>query len=307
MIRHLTSLASMEAKSSSLMVALRNSRYPIAKYLLDSGANINHRWARNATSLLLLSSYFLSIPLLSSDSSFLLSHLLYLCSLLSEQNVTAFLKAISLSLDQTFLISLLDYHPDLDSKTPDGETTLSLAVSKNLRRFVQTLLVTGKVSSQLKGGLLTAVRSHATDLAEVLIQEGADVFVCDKYHNNVIHILMQYYPPRSRFSFLFFLEAYHRDYLKELVNKRNSEGNTPLHLLLGRDADPTTIQTLLSYGASVNIPNHAGKTPQSLAQYRRILPLLFSDAGGTNGSRGNSGNGDHTSGTLSRHSSCAIQ
>eukprot|EP01102_Stenamoeba_stenopodia_P013747 TRINITY_DN4497_c0_g1_i1.p1 TRINITY_DN4497_c0_g1~~TRINITY_DN4497_c0_g1_i1.p1 ORF type:complete len:147 (-),score=21.59 TRINITY_DN4497_c0_g1_i1:57-497(-) len=129
-----------------------------------------------------------------------------------------------------------------------------------------------KIQHHYSEALLTAVKTQSYDLAKQLIQHGADGYYTDKNQNNIYHLLFMNNPPKLRITFMYFLEMYFKESIKDVVNQQNADGNTPLHLLLRHDdPDSLLIPTLLRYGAALDIPNVMGHTALEILQGRNYV------------------------------------
>jgi ankyrin repeat protein len=152
-------------------------------------------------------------------------------------------------------------------KTISGYTALHLAVDNENKGMVETLLIhSANVNAQTDVGetpLHLATIEDQSDIAEVLINYGANIetqtlskketplhyAVSDQQTNTTTSLLKKF----------------------ANVNAINADGNTPLHLALGKDmldCDIKTAEILLEHGADVNISNRLGETAVGIIKKR---------------------------------------
>jgi ankyrin repeat protein len=113
-----------------------------------------------------------------------------------------------------------------------------------------------------------AAANGLTDIARLLIEQGAAVNGLDNFENTPLHLAVAY--PAM-------LELLLQGGAK--VNARNAFGHTPLHLAVG---DRRAVEILLAAGADVRARNGFGKTPLDYAMrqgtsayYLGIVELLI--------------------------------
>lgn len=113
-----------------------------------------------------------------------------------------------------------------------------------------------------------AAANGLTDIARLLIEEGAAVNGLDNFDNTPLHLAVKH-PEMIRLL----LDSGAR------VDARNAFGHTPLHLAVG---DPRAVEMLLKAGADARSRNGFGKTPLDYAMrqgtsayYLAITELLI--------------------------------
>jgi ankyrin repeat protein len=116
--------------------------------------------------------------------------------------------------------------------------------------FVSLFLVPALLSAEVvpvRPALHWAAENGLTEIAALLIEQGADVDETDHFGNTALHLALNY---PDMISLL--LES------GASVNAKNAMGNTPLHLAV---KDRRAVEVLLAAGADVNARNGLDKTP----------------------------------------------
>jgi ankyrin repeat protein len=131
--------------------------------------------------------------------------------------------------------------------------------------FVSLLLSPVLLSAEVvpvRPALHWAAENGLTDVATLLIEQGADVDETDHFGNTALHLALAY---PDLMALLLENGAN--------VNARNAMGNTPLHLAV---KDRGAVETLLAAGADVNARNGLGKTPLNYAMRQGTSPYNLS-------------------------------
>jgi ankyrin repeat protein len=110
----------------------------------------------------------------------------------------------------------------------------------------------GISSQDLGSRLIQAVeQDNATSLVELLIKQGAEVNLQDKYGHTPLHVAASINSPAVA------------DLLIQSgaeVNAQNEDGDAPLHYA-AKNNSPTVAELLIKSGAEVNAQDKDGKTP----------------------------------------------
>ncbi len=165
---------------------------------------------------------------------------------------------------------LLNSGASADLRDNNGQTALFLAVESN-RVETSRLLINSGVSLQMRdnsGGtvLHTAIGRSNTAVSQFLINSGSDIFAVDGRGSTPFDLAMEGGP-------LFLSDLMNRN----LINRQDNMGNTPLHLAVISGADEEIITVLLEKGADLRARNAMGKTPFDLARDKddEVMELLI--------------------------------
>jgi ankyrin repeat protein len=107
-----------------------------------------------------------------------------------------------------------------------------------------------------------AAENGLTDIAALLIEQGAEVDEADHFGNTALHLALAY--PEM----IDLLVQNGAD-----VDAKNAMGNTPLHLAV---KDRRAVEALLAAGAEVNVRNGLDKTPLHYAMRQGTSPYSLS-------------------------------
>lgn len=114
-----------------------------------------------------------------------------------------------------------------------------------------------------------ALTNRQPQLLKTLIDAGLSPAATDKNGNSFLHLLVMKNRINDDFPAYYDCAAY----IPGVINSKNEEGQTPLHLAVERN-DPDCVDVLLKLKADPGIENSAGLTPRQLAEqknYSRIL------------------------------------
>ncbi|XP_014237551.1 ankyrin-1-like [Trichogramma pretiosum] len=109
--------------------------------------------------------------------------------------------------------------------------------------------------------LHVAVKNNQTEVAELLLTNGADPRIVNATGSNALQRMFapQSYIDDSRATGLLRI-ADEKHHLVPIIDARDKEGDALLHLALSR-GDERAVELLLTKGASPNLPNERGLTP----------------------------------------------
>ena len=131
--------------------------------------------------------------------------------------------------------------------------------------FVSLCLAPALLSAEVvpvRPALHWAAENGLTEIAALLIEQGADADETDHFGNTALHLALNY---PDMISLL--LES------GANVNAENALGNTPLHLAV---KDRRAVEVLLAAGADVNARNGLDKTPLHYAMRQGTSPYSLS-------------------------------
>ena len=131
--------------------------------------------------------------------------------------------------------------------------------------FVSLFLAPALLSAEVvpvRPALHWAAENGLTEIAALLIEQGADADETDHFGNTALHLALNY---PDMISLL--LES------GANVNAENALGNTPLHLAV---KDRRAVEVLLAAGADVNARNGLDKTPLHYAMRQGTSPYSLS-------------------------------
>jgi ankyrin repeat protein len=110
-----------------------------------------------------------------------------------------------------------------------------------LVQSLQTTLPSPSVSSQNLNALQKAVIRGRYNIAQVLVESGADVYAVDDYGNNILHLAAQFgHAPLISFALSHCPN----------INDINLAGDTPLHVAIEHN-HPEIVQILIKAGADM--------------------------------------------------------
>lgn len=149
-----------------------------------------------------------------------------------------------------------------------GRTALFLAAENDREESVRLLIAGDSVldarDNKGRTALYAAIRNSSENAARALIESGSDMYALDSSGETPFDLLMNV--ERSVAEKL--LSS------SRIVNLRNNEGNTALHLAVLADADPRFVKLLLNKGADKRANNADRKTPYDLALARKNTELV---------------------------------
>lgn len=165
-------------------------------------------------------------------------------NLADENGFTPIHLSVEESVGEVKILELLTKSDDINNFKQDDKSLLHLLIEK-------------------KGDLKTF---------KWLIEKGANLHAVDKDGCNILHYAAQF----GRADIVEYLIGHHD--IKEIINKQDNNGNTPLHLSVKEGFYDIT-QMLLRHGSGVNIMNYDFELPIHFAsqdkQDENILKLLI--------------------------------
>ena len=152
---------------------------------------------------------------------------------------------------------------NVNASTNDGATPLhSAAIGiKNNTHLLKILLTKGAninagKDSVIGTPLLYSARYGDVDIANILVNNGADISATDESGNTTLHIASQF----GRFELVNYLLMRNPD-----VNALNKANNTPLHLAV-MSGRRMVAEQLVYHGANLTGKNSTGDTPLKCAE-----------------------------------------
>ena len=239
--------------AAPLHEAARSGNLRIMEMLLDQGAEINAQDAKGNSAL------HIGIPPETHREA---------AALFLSRGINPNLRdvhgesplhiAITLNRDPGLLQTLLGGGADVSIRNIDGKTPLYLALQENRINAIGPLLAYGSDIFAADNGGITpfdwALRENSPILTTLITPES--VQQSDSAGNTMLHAVV-----KNRADLKI---AGHILDQKALVNARNKEGETALHLA-ARLNDAETGELLLSRGADIFAPNSRGESPLYLA------------------------------------------
>ncbi len=107
-------------------------------------------------------------------------------------------------------------------------------------------------------------------VARVLLEKGENITTIDEQQTTALHIACM--AGKSEQSGLNFVKMLFENGGKNLIDQKDSEGNTPLHLAFRR-CDQKLIEFLLDQGANTKIINNRGELPVNIQDANGNTPL----------------------------------
>ena len=303
-------------EQTALMYACRHGHFNTVMKLLELGASINVRSAREKTPF--FEAYLgkgeghrqITKLLLERDDLRINER-----SFVEERNRTALMMAVCFD-DEEVLARLLK-RPDVDMNVQDlqGYTALSLAVLGGKTYFVELLLSHPDTQPNLGNivgstPLTIAAQSGNTDIVELLLTKGADASIQDRQGRGTA---LQRAVDMGQINMVQTLLRHHADFhtidgdgrgllhsasinghenivrllLKAGLakNATGSRGETPLHDA-SRQGYYGVARALLDEGADVTIKDRSGRTPATVAWqngHMKVMRLLWGHGNDANG------------------------
>ncbi|MDR1586586.1 MAG: ankyrin repeat domain-containing protein [Treponema sp.] len=246
--------------STPLHEAARSGKLGMMRTLLENGADINARDAKGNTAL------HIGIPPANHrDAVTLLLSKGANPNLRDEHGDSPLHIAITLNRNLDVIQTLLGGGSDVSIRNIDGKTPLYLSVQENRAEYIPLLLSYGAdIFAADNSGVTPADCAMQDRNAAVLVAliTPETVHQSDSTGNTLLHAAVK---NRSNPEILGLILDQ-----KALVNARNKEGDTALHLAVRLDQKENG-EILISRGADIFAPNSNGESP---------LYLAFAAAGG---------------------------
>jgi ankyrin repeat protein len=239
--------------AAPLHEAARSGKTGIIALILDQGAEINAQDAKGNSAL------HIGIPPASHrDAAALLLSRGINPNLRDVHGESPLHIAITLNRDPDLLQTLLGGGADVSIRNIDGKTPLYLAIQENRPTAIGPLLAYGSDIFAADNGGVTpfdrALRENSPLLAALITTES--VQQSDSAGNTMLHAAVK---NRANLNIVGRILDQ-----KALVNARNKEGDTALHLA-ARLNEAETGELLLARGADIFAPNSRGESPLYLA------------------------------------------
>ena len=234
---------------TSLSLAIQNRLLNIAQLLIDKGANVN----------------------------------------IKDKDGYTLLHSTILNNDSRGALFLLNIGVDINIKTPNGETPLQLVVKHQLESVLIDLCSKGAdINVKDENGnspLWTALENNNEDIASILVQYGCDT-VCwgegpGRCWQTLLHRALD---ENNEFIACFLirsgcdLNSPRKPSPDGKGEEEAYDGQTPLHMACCWGLE-NVVQTLLEFGADVNVQDSEGKTSLHIAiinQHSFIISLILS-------------------------------
>ncbi|KAF2881524.1 hypothetical protein ILUMI_24658 [Ignelater luminosus] len=148
--------------------------------------------------------------------------------------------------------SLIFNGADVNVENNENEIALHLAAQNGLNDVIEIIISNSDINRKNDRGntpLHLALMKRYLASAEMLISNGADINLENNENETALHYAVQ---------------CGHRELVsnlltKDLIDKKDNRGNTPLHLASAKNKTDT-VELLISHGANLNIVNNARET-----------------------------------------------
>ncbi|MBA3953951.1 ankyrin repeat domain-containing protein [Candidatus Dependentiae bacterium] len=164
---------------------------------------------------------------------------------------------------------LLKYKPNLQGFHDNNYTPLIIAVEKNNIEIVRLLIEAGALLNEQerqmgRTALYRALCFGGSPIAQLLIEQGADIHKLNYNNNSCLHIAAK----RGCKDIVKLLLSKHAD-----VTCKNIYSKTPFYYAL-KEGSNTLISLFIEHGVDVNAAQLNGYTPLSLAAENNNTPLV---------------------------------
>jgi ankyrin repeat protein len=239
--------------STALHEAARVGNIKAMELLLSQGADPNAQDAKGNSAL------HLGIPPESHREAIgLLLNYRVNSNLRDEHGDSPLHIVVTLNRKSNIVQALLSGGTDVSIRNIDGKTALYLAVEEGRMELIPPLLsYQSDVFAADNGGITPFERALEIGnpvLSALITTE--TVFQTDSAGNTILHKAIENYADIKTVSFILEQQA--------MINARNREGNTSLHLAASLN-EAETGELLISRGADIFAPNARGETPLYMA------------------------------------------
>lgn len=160
------------------------------------------------------------------------------------------------------------------------EMALAHSNHRNLTGFIEEFVALGG-DPTLKGSgnlFFLALLNRDEIVVDFVKSIGVSSTSTDNKGNTFLHLMVE----RTSFDYGFNLGRKEEKYLPEVINVKNAEGLTPLHLAVEKN-HAGMVETLIKHGADANLKSEAGVSPLELARsknYKRLVAIMESAGSG---------------------------
>ena len=171
--------------------------------------------------------------------------------------------------------TLIDHDANYYVKNKDGMNALDIAASLGKKDIVQYFLEKKYFGNEsINMALLYTAVSGNTEIFQMLLDHGANIFIKNNEQLNILHIASKH----GHYEFLnHVLDK--RSSIKDYINNPDVRGNTPLHYSAS-SGDIRIFQMLLDNGANLKLTNSQGTNPLHIAaiiDHKAIVEYLLEE------------------------------
>lgn len=186
------------------------------------------------------------------------------------------------SSDKALIVNLLiDNQADINAENKDGNPPLHLAIEKEGLKVVEVFIERkANINARNKDGhtpLHLATKMLDLDIIGILLKNGADINKKDFSGNSAFHLAVK---DRPDYVVEKLLDIIPNTNVNKVVNNKNDDGDTPLHLA-ARKGKFNTVKILVQSGADINACNKKDNTPlleafasKNSVEHQKIIKYL---------------------------------